>query len=61
MDQQRLLMARINFVAEQVATTQLPGVQGIANRLQKMGVLVGAVDSCLDLMGPRWGTTRARC
>jgi hypothetical protein len=48
------LMARINFVAEQVANTQLPGVQGIVNRLQKMGVLEPEqlVDTCLDLLGP---------
>ena len=48
------LMARINFVAEQVGNTQLPGVQGIVNRLQEMGVLEPEqlVDSCLDLLGP---------
>ena len=33
------LMARINFVAEQVGNTDLPGVQAIVDRLQAMGVL----------------------
>ena len=33
------LMARINFVAEQVGNTSLPGVQAIIKRLQAMGVL----------------------
>ena len=31
------LMSRINFVAEQVGNTQLPGVQAIVNRLQSDG------------------------
>jgi hypothetical protein len=48
------LMARINFVAEQVGNTSLPGVQAIIKRLQAMGVLEPEelVDSCLDLLGP---------
>ena len=48
------LMARINFVAEQVGNTSLPGVQAIVRRLQAMGVLQPEqlVDSCLDLLGP---------
>ena len=48
------LMSRINFVAEQVGNTNLPGVQAIVNRLQAMGVLEPEqlVDSCLDLLGP---------
>ncbi len=48
------LMARINFVAEQVGNPSLPGVQAIIKRLQAMGVLEPEelVDSCLDLLGP---------
>jgi hypothetical protein len=48
------LMARINFVAEQVGNPSLPGVQAIVKRLQAMGVLEPEqlVDSCLDLLGP---------
>jgi len=48
------LMARINFVAEQVGNTSLPGVQAIIKRLRAMGVLEPEklVDSCLDLLGP---------
>jgi Protein of unknown function (DUF1800) len=48
------LMSRINFVAEQVGNTNLPGVQAIVRRLQAMGVLEPEqmVDSCLDLLGP---------
>src|SRR6266478_4617077 len=33
------LMARINFVAEQVGNTSLPGVQALIKRLRAMGVL----------------------
>ena len=48
------LMARINFVAEKVGDTTLPGVQAIMNRLKAMGVLEPEqlVDACLDLLGP---------
>jgi hypothetical protein len=48
------LMARVNFVAEQVGNTDLPGFQGILQRLEKMGVLTPEqlVESCLDLLGP---------
>jgi uncharacterized protein (DUF1800 family) len=48
------LMARINFVAEQVGNTSAPGVQAIIRRLQAMGVLEPEqlVDTCLDLLGP---------
>ena len=44
----------VNFVAEQVGNTNLPGVQAIVRRLQAMGVLEPEqmVDSCLDLLGP---------
>jgi hypothetical protein len=48
------LMARINFVAEQVGNTSSPGVQSIIKRLRAMGVLAPEqmVDTCLDLLGP---------
>jgi Protein of unknown function (DUF1800) len=48
------LMARINFVAEQVGNTSAPGVQSIIKRLRAMGVLAPEqmVDTCLDLLGP---------
>jgi len=48
------LMARINFVAEQVGNTSAPGVQAIIKRLRAMGVLKPEqmVDTCLDLLGP---------
>jgi Protein of unknown function (DUF1800) len=48
------LMSRVNFVAEQVGNTNLPGVQAIVNRLKAMGVLEPEqmVDTCLDLLGP---------
>jgi hypothetical protein len=47
-------MSRVNFVAEQVGNTNLPGVQAIVNRLKAMGVLEPEqmVDTCLDLLGP---------
>jgi len=47
-------MSRINFVADQVGNTNLPGVQAIVQRLRAMGVLEPEqmVDSCLDLLGP---------
>jgi hypothetical protein len=48
------LMARINFVAEQVGNTSLPGVRSIINRLKAKGAMDAdqLVDSCLDLLGP---------
>jgi oxalate decarboxylase/phosphoglucose isomerase-like protein (cupin superfamily) len=48
------LMSRINFVAEQVGNTSLPGVQAIISRLKAQGTLEPEqmVDSCLDLLGP---------
>jgi hypothetical protein len=48
------LMARINFVAEQVGNTSLPGVRSIIARLKAMGVLSPdqLVDGCLNLLGP---------
>jgi hypothetical protein len=48
------LMSRINFVAEQIGNTALPGVQSILGRLKAQGALQPEqlVDSCLDLLGP---------
>jgi hypothetical protein len=48
------LMARINFVAEQVGNQSLPGVRSIIERLKAMGVLSPdqLVTNCLDLLGP---------
>ncbi len=48
------LMARINFVAEQVGNPSLPGVRSMIDRLKAMGVLSPdkLVDGCLDLLGP---------
>src|ERR687887_2326871 len=48
------LMARINFVAEKVGDTSLPGVRAIINRLKAKAPLSPEqlVDGCLDLLGP---------
>ena len=48
------LMARVNFVAEKVGDTSLPGVRAIINRLKAHGTLTPdqLVDGCLDLLGP---------
>jgi hypothetical protein len=48
------LMARVNFVAEKVGDTSLPGVQAIISRLKQRGSLSPEqlVDGCLDLIGP---------
>jgi hypothetical protein len=48
------LMARINFMAEQVGNTSAPGIQAIINRLRAKGSLSPdqLVDNCLDLLGP---------
>jgi Protein of unknown function (DUF1800) len=48
------LMARINFVAERVGDTSLPGVRSIVDRLKIRGSLSPEqlVDGCLDLLGP---------
>jgi hypothetical protein len=48
------LMARVNFVAEKVGDTSLPGVRAIINRLKAHGTLSPdqLVDGCLDLLGP---------
>jgi len=48
------LMARINFVAEQIGNPSLPGVRAIIDRLKAQGSLnpEQLVNSCLDLLGP---------
>src|ERR1700675_1303301 len=48
------LMSRINFVAEQVGNTDMPGVQAIVSRLKAKGAMdpEQMVNSCLDLLGP---------
>ena len=48
------LMSRINFVADMVGNTDLPGVQDMVARIRSKGALdpEAFVDSCLDLMGP---------
>ena len=48
------LMRRINFVADLVGDTTLPGVQSIVERIQAKGdIPVEAfIDNCLELMGP---------
>ena len=54
------LMARVNFVAEKVGDTSLPGVRAIINRLKAHGSLSPEqlVDGCLDLLGPVRGRRR---
>ena len=48
------LMARINFMAEKIGNTSLPGVRSIVDRLKSRGSLnpEQLVDGCLDLLGP---------
>ncbi|MGH7039602.1 MAG: DUF1800 domain-containing protein [Stellaceae bacterium] len=48
------LMARINFMAERIGDTSLPGVRNIVNRLKQRGSLSPEqlVDGCLDFLGP---------
>ena len=48
------LMSRVNFAADLVGDTSLPGVQSIINRLRAQGELSpeALVDGCLDLLGP---------
>jgi hypothetical protein len=46
---------RINFVADMVGNTTLPGVQSIINRLMAQAGTLSPeqlVDGCLDLIGP---------
>ena len=49
------LINRVNFAADRVGNTELPGVQDIVSRVASNGADVTAeklVDRCLDLMGP---------
>ena len=48
------LVERVNFVADQVGNTQLPGVKAIVNRLAAQGTMSPHqfLEGCLDLMGP---------
>ncbi len=48
------LMDRVNFVADLVGDTSLPGVQSMINRLMTQAELSpeALVDDCLDLLGP---------
>ncbi len=56
------LMSRINFVADLVGDTSLPGVQSIINRIRSQGELSpeALVDGCLDLLGPLEVETKTR-
>ena len=48
------LVERINFTADQVGNTSLPGVQKIINRLRSQGAALTSeqlVDGCLELLG----------
>ncbi len=47
------LMSRVNFVADLVGDTSLPGVQSIIGRLEAKGDLTpeALVDGCLDMLG----------
>ena len=54
------LMKRINFVADKLGDTSMPGVKKIISRLRTQGNLApeALVDSCLDIIGPvKAGTT----
>jgi hypothetical protein len=48
------LLERINWAAEWVGQTDLPGVKDIVNRLMARGEMSpeAFVDACLDLIGP---------
>ncbi len=52
------LMSRINFVAEQVGNVNLPGVQAIVKRLEKMGVL--EPEQLVELVSRPVGACRSR-
>ena len=56
------LMNRVNFVADLVGDTQLPGVESIINRLRAQGELSpeALVDGCLDLLGTLQVDTQTR-
>ncbi len=48
------LVERVNFVADQMGNTDLPGVKAIVNRLAAQGTMSTEqlVEGCLDLIGP---------
>ena len=49
------LVNRVNFVAERVGNTELPGVQSVIDRVSSQETAITAealVDRCLDQMGP---------
>ena len=49
------LVRRVNFVADYVRDTELPGIQDIVRRITSDGTAITVetlVDRCLDLMGP---------
>jgi hypothetical protein len=48
------LLRRINFVADRVGDTNLPGVRSIIDRLSTNGEMSATemVDACMDLIGP---------
>jgi uncharacterized protein (DUF1800 family) len=56
------LLERINWSAEWVGRTELPGVKDIVNRLMSCGARSTEefVDACLDLMGPMEVTEETR-
>jgi len=56
------LMNRINFVADLVGDTNLPGVRSIIKRLRAQGDLTpeALVDGCLELLGPLEVETKTR-
>jgi hypothetical protein len=48
------LVERINFTADQVGNTNLPGVRSIINRLSTQGSTISPerlVDGCLEMLG----------
>ena len=48
------LVSRINYAADRLSNTDLPGIQSIIGRIRPKGAMSPAelVDSCLDLIGP---------
>jgi len=57
------LVERINFTADQVGNTALPGVRDIIDRLKSEGATLSAerlVDGCLDLLGAYEMTAETR-
>ena len=57
------LVERINFTADQVGNTSLPGVRDIIDRLKSEGATLsagGLVDGCLDMLGAYEVTVETR-